>query len=41
MLTVGQSVGRIKDIPTVAELIDRIVKEAEEALSDSLARVRG
>ncbi len=40
MLTVGQSVGRIQDIPTVAELIERIVKEAEEALSDSLARVR-
>jgi len=40
MLTVGQSVGRIKDIPSVAELIERIVKEAEEALSDSLDRVR-
>jgi nitronate monooxygenase len=39
LLTVGQSVGRIRDIPTVAELIRRIVAEAEEALRSSLARV--
>jgi nitronate monooxygenase len=39
LLTVGQSVGRIRDIPTVAELIQRIVSEAEEALRTSLDRV--
>jgi len=32
MLTIGQSVGRIHDIPTVAELIERMVKEAKDAL---------
>jgi len=36
MLTIGQSVGRINDIPTVAELIDRMVKEAEEALTTGM-----
>ncbi|MFP4475611.1 MAG: NAD(P)H-dependent flavin oxidoreductase [Desulfatibacillaceae bacterium] len=33
MLTIGQSVGAIDDIPTVAELIPRIIAEAREALS--------
>ena len=32
-------VGRIQDIPTVAELIDRIVSEAEAALRESLGRM--
>jgi NAD(P)H-dependent flavin oxidoreductase YrpB (nitropropane dioxygenase family) len=36
MLTIGQSVGRISDIPTVAELISRMVKEAEASLKNSL-----
>ncbi|MDY0131047.1 MAG: nitronate monooxygenase family protein [Desulforegulaceae bacterium] len=36
MLTIGQSVGRIKDIPSVDELIQRIVKEAGESLRNSL-----
>lgn len=36
MLTIGQSVGRISDIPTVAELIARMVAEAESALENSL-----
>lgn len=36
MLTIGQSVGRIYDVPTVAELIERIVKETEAALHNSL-----
>ena len=40
MLTFGQSIGRIYDIPTVAGLVERIVAEAEEALSGSLNRVR-
>jgi len=39
MLTFGQSIGRIYDIPTVAELVERIVKQAEEALRTSLERV--
>ena len=40
MLTVGQSIGRINDIPTVADLIKRMVAEAEQALAGSLAKVR-
>jgi nitronate monooxygenase len=36
MLTIGQSVGRISDIPTVAELIDRVVKEARASLESGL-----
>jgi nitronate monooxygenase len=33
LLTVGQVVGLVRDIPTVKELIDRIIKEAEEVIS--------
>jgi NADH:quinone reductase (non-electrogenic) len=40
MLTIGQSVGRIYDIPTVAELIPRIAAEAEAALSGALEKTR-
>jgi len=32
ILMMGQTTGRIKDIPTVAEIIERTVKEAEEIL---------
>lgn len=35
MLTVGQSVGRIDDIPTVEELIQRIINEARAVLKTS------
>jgi nitronate monooxygenase len=38
MLTIGQSVGRINDIPTAKELVERIVKEAKQALAGSLAQ---
>jgi nitronate monooxygenase len=38
MLTVGQSIGRIYDVPTVAELVARIVRDAEAALRGALAR---
>ncbi|MFP3897717.1 MAG: NAD(P)H-dependent flavin oxidoreductase [Dehalococcoidia bacterium] len=34
LLSVGQVVGLVNDIPTVKELIDRIVKEAEEVASN-------
>lgn len=37
MLTIGQSVGRITDIPTAAELVKRMVAEAEAALHDGLS----
>jgi NAD(P)H-dependent flavin oxidoreductase YrpB (nitropropane dioxygenase family) len=42
VLPVGQVVGLIHDIPTVAELVERIVGEASAALDrvDSLARAR-
>ncbi len=40
MLTIGQSVGRIQDIPSVAELIPRMVREAEAALQKALARTK-
>ena len=39
MLTVGQSVGRIHDIPSVAELVERIVAGAREVLRTNLGRV--
>ena len=34
ILMMGQTAGRIKDIPTVAEVIERTVKEAEEILKN-------
>jgi NADH:quinone reductase (non-electrogenic) len=40
MLTVGQSIGRITDIPTVADLVQRIAEEAEQTLESSLAKMR-
>jgi NAD(P)H-dependent flavin oxidoreductase YrpB (nitropropane dioxygenase family) len=33
LLSVGQSVGLVHDIPTVKELVDRTIKEAEEVVS--------
>lgn len=39
MLTIGQSVGRIKDIPSVEELVLRIVKEAGQALETSIKKI--
>ncbi len=39
MLTVGQSIGRIDDIPTVSELVERIAKQARETLRSSLDKV--
>jgi len=30
MMPVGQAVGRVKDVPTVAELVDRIIEEAKD-----------
>jgi nitronate monooxygenase len=41
MLTVGQSIGRITDIPTVKDLVARIAKEADAALSGAMGKVRG
>lgn len=35
MLTIGQSVGRINDIPTVADLVERMVAEARNALENA------
>lgn len=37
MLTIGQSVGRINDIPSVSELVKRIVEEAKTSLENSIA----
>ncbi len=39
MLTIGQSVGRIDDIPTVGELIERIMTEARETLGEAAGRL--
>lgn len=36
MLTFGQSVGRVYDVPSVSELVERIVREARGALSGAL-----
>ena len=41
MLTIGQSVGRINDIPTVDELIKRMVTEATDTLRNTLAKIEG
>ncbi len=38
--TAGQVIGLIHDIPTVAELISRIEKEAQETLKDKLALIK-
>jgi NAD(P)H-dependent flavin oxidoreductase YrpB (nitropropane dioxygenase family) len=38
LLSVGQVVGLVHGIPTVKELIDRIIKEAEEVVSNIAAR---
>ena len=38
LLSVGQVVGLVHDIPTVKELIDRIIKEAEEVVSNIATR---
>ncbi|PIE74761.1 MAG: nitronate monooxygenase [Deltaproteobacteria bacterium] len=35
MLTIGQSVGRIKDIPAVSDLVEQIVREAELAIKNA------
>jgi NADH:quinone reductase (non-electrogenic) len=39
MLTIGQSVGRITEIPTVAELIPRIMEEAGRALRSASEKI--
>ncbi|MBU1172561.1 MAG: nitronate monooxygenase [Proteobacteria bacterium] len=39
MLTIGQSVGRITDIPSVNELIPRIMDEARQAVQSSMAKL--
>jgi nitronate monooxygenase len=36
-MAAGQVMGLIHDIPTVKELIDRIMAEAEEVISNRLA----
>ena len=41
MLTIGQSVGRIKDIPSVGELVSRIVAEAEMVVRRSMMMIDG
>jgi nitronate monooxygenase len=40
MLTIGQSVGRIHDIPSAAELVERMMAEARAALSGALKAVQ-
>ncbi len=39
VLSVGQSMGFIRDIPTCRELLDRIMKEAEEIIQEKFAQV--
>ncbi|MFQ5478825.1 MAG: NAD(P)H-dependent flavin oxidoreductase [Candidatus Binatia bacterium] len=41
VMSAGQVMGLIRDVPTVKELIDRIVAEAEEVIANKLARVVG
>jgi len=37
MYPAGQVIGRIRDIPTVAELIQRIIEEAKETMNRLMA----
>ena len=39
LMAAGQSVGLIHDVPTVKELVDRIIGEAREIVGDCLARM--
>jgi nitronate monooxygenase len=39
MLTIGQSVGRIDDIPWVSDLIPRIMDQARNAVQDAMAKL--
>ncbi len=39
VLSVGQSMGFIRDIPTCRELLDRIMKEAEEIIQEKFSQV--
>jgi nitronate monooxygenase len=39
--SVGTAMGLINDIPTVGELVSRIVREAEELIQDRLANMIG
>jgi nitronate monooxygenase len=41
MFTAGQVIGLIKDIPTVGELVARIVGQAEAIVHDRLAAIAG
>ena len=38
VLTLGQTIGLIDDLPSVSELIERVVKEAEESLKNAYAK---
>jgi cell division ATPase FtsA len=39
-MATGMVAGRLKDLPSCAELIERIVREAEERLDALVAQVR-
>jgi nitronate monooxygenase len=39
IMTVGQCIGLIKDIPTIQELIDNMIQEATQIVNDRLARL--
>jgi len=39
IMSVGQCIGLINDIPTVKEVIDRIIKEATQIVSERLSRL--
>ena len=39
-MMVGQSVGLIHDIPTCAELLERMTREAEERIASVQGRIR-
>jgi NAD(P)H-dependent flavin oxidoreductase YrpB (nitropropane dioxygenase family) len=39
IISVGQSIGLINDIPTVKEDVDRIIKEAKQIVNQRLTRI--
>ncbi|OPY06832.1 MAG: hypothetical protein A4E67_01354 [Syntrophaceae bacterium PtaB.Bin038] len=39
-MMVGQSVGLVRDVPSCAELLERMTREAEERIASAQGRIR-
>jgi NAD(P)H-dependent flavin oxidoreductase YrpB (nitropropane dioxygenase family) len=38
-MSIGQCIGLINDIPTVKEVVDRIIQEAKQIVNERLTRI--